>query len=410
MRVSKTVVAVLLFSGCAIAGEALGGELAPGRYKRIACKGNASWTYDLFIPAAYAAEPKRKFPVLLTSGPGGYPRFMKMEDWAERRGVIIVAINNTKNKMEWEEVDPVQADVIASVEATVRVHPCLRFSMGMSGGACCSMHLAGKRNDKHAGILMLGHSGNGQDRHLEKHISVAFVHGENDKVHSPGAVRSVAKALESRGNPVRRISGDWGHEWGPHEFHVQCLDWMLDLQRLVHPKLPPEEKRAGAEELVRRAEGLAKIQGPAERLREADMLLELPEALTRKNSKDIYSGWFSASFELAKAKDDTVAKHAALTDLSENARIARCASTDRRELSKLLRELRRKSPAKEEWAARRLLSRIEFMEKKAGKSRSKKRQAAQSYAMIAKKYPDTAAGRAAGEAAKRLAADLSEGR
>ena len=108
--------------------------------------------------------------------------------------------------------------------------------------------------------------------------------------------------------------------------------------------------------------------------------------------------------------DEGVQWHADGSVTLEDGRIARCASADRRKLTKLLTGLRRSSPAKEEWAAHKVYRQVAFMEEKAGKSKTKRMQAAQGYAMIAKKYPDTAAGRKAAEAAKRLSAALSGGR
>lgn len=391
----------------ALASFAFGEEPAPGRYKRVPCKGDPALTYDLLVPRAYAGETDRKFPVLFLSSPGANPGFIGMEDWAERRGVILVAINDTKNNMQLTRWDEIQADVIKSVEDTLRVHPCLRFSMGLSGAAMASMRLANHYNDRHAGVVMLAHSGNGEDAKLAKHVAVAFVHAENDDVHGAGAVRGVARKLERRGNPVRQVCGDWGHSNGPHEYHVKFLDWMLDLQRLVHPNLPPEERKAALEEIARRAEALAGTGDATARLAEAEALLELPEAFTRKHSKEIHAGWFSAKFELAEAETDPAAKHEALTALSEDERVMRCAPADRRKLTKTLSDLRKDSPAKEEWAAHRLYRQMLAMEEKAGKSRMKKAQAAQGYAMVARKYLETSAGRKAADAAKRLAADLA---
>lgn len=410
MSVSRAVVFAVLVSSGLAAAAANGGEPAPGRHKDIACQGDQGFTYGLLIPAAYAAEPERKFPVLFLSSPGGNPGFIRMERWAERRGVILVAINDTKNNIGLAKWDEIQADVIKSVESTLRLHPCLRFSMGLSGAAMASMRLANHYNDKHAGVLMLAHSGNGEDGRLAKHVAVAFVFAENDKVHGAGSVRGVARSLERKGNPVRQVCGDWGHSNGPHEHHVKFLDWMLDLQRLVHPYLPPEERKAAADEVAKRVGALAGTSDPAARLKEAEALLALPESVTRRHSKELHAGWFSAAFNLGDAETDVVAKHSALTALSEDERIARCASADRRKLSKLLTKMRRSSPAKEEWAAHRVYRQVAFMEEKAGKSKTKRMQAAQGYAMIAKKYPDTAAGRKAAEAAKRLSAALSGGR
>jgi len=71
----------------------------------------------------------------------------------------------------------------------------------MSGAAMCSMRLAGHYPDKHAGVLMMGHSGNGEI--CPKHIAVAFVHGDKDTTHPPEVVIRAYKGFKSRGNPVR---------------------------------------------------------------------------------------------------------------------------------------------------------------------------------------------------------------
>ncbi len=410
MHASRSGVLVALAFGCLAAQVAFGEEPAPGRYKRVACKGNASFTYDLLIPPAYAAEPERKFPVLFLSSPGGNPRFMKMERWAEERGVILVGINNTKNGQTMAEWDAGQEPVWESVNATLRAHPCLRFSMGCSGGGMASMHLANRHNAEFAGVVMLAHSGNLEDRDLAKHIAVAFIHAENDKVHGADTVRRIAGSLRRRGHPVREVCGDWGHSNGPHEYHVKFLDWMLGLQRLIHPNLSPGERKAAIAEVGRRAKALAGIADAAERLEEAEALLELPEAVTRRHAKGIFAAWFSGRYAVAEDEADVVAKHAALTSLSEDERLKRCTSGDRTKLKKALSELRRKSPAKEEWAAHKLYRQVEFMEEKAGESRMKRTQVARGYAMIAKKYPDTTSGRKAADAAKRLAAELTGGK
>jgi len=53
-----------------------------------------------------------------------------MDPWAEKNGVIIISINDSKNDLDMKIIDEIQADVIKSTDTTLRLHPCLRFSMG----------------------------------------------------------------------------------------------------------------------------------------------------------------------------------------------------------------------------------------------------------------------------------------
>ncbi len=412
LRSIMVVVAALALSSPALARR--GGRLEP-----IPCKSNPKYTYGVFLPSAYESDKDRLFPVLFTHTSGGNPGTQGMDRWAERRGVIIVSVNNYSNAVVekaasrsagWEEVNRIQDAVIESVESTLRVHPCLRFSMGRSGAGWASMRMAGNHNEKHAGVVMLAHSGNGADAKLKRHIAVAFIHAENDKVHGPGAVRGTASSLKSRGHLVREVCGDWGHSSGPLEEREKMLDWLLDISPLTHPTLPAEGRAKVRAEIKRRIEALPDIPDAAERLQKAETLLAFPDAEKWPEVRKLHAARFGAKYELAEAEADPVAKHEALSDLSEDESARWRNSKDRRRLSGALRKMRSKSPCKAEWAARRLYQQVSAFEKKAGKSKVKRTQAARSYNTIAKRYPDTISGRKAAQATERLVKELDSGK
>ncbi|MHC4253871.1 MAG: hypothetical protein ACYS9X_32560, partial [Planctomycetota bacterium] len=309
----------------------------------------------------------------------------------------------------WEEVNKIQDAVIESVESTLRVHPCLRFSMGCSGAGWASMRMAGNHSEKHAGVVMLAHSGNGADSKLKSHIGVAFIYAENDKVHGASSVRSTARSLKSRGHLVREVCGEWGHTNGPLEEREKMMDWLLDVSPLTHPNLPAEERAKVRAEIKGRIEALPGIADPAERLRKAEALLALPDAGKWPEARQLRAAWFGAKYGLAEAATDPVEKHEALSDLAEDERARSYDAKDKRRLSDALRKMRSKSPCKEEWAARRMYQKVVAFEKKAGKSKLKRTQAARTYNAVAKKYSETIAGRKASEAAKRLVEELQSG-
>ena len=112
---------------------------------------------------------------------------------------------------------------------------------------------------------------------------------------------------------------------------------------------------------------------------------------------------------MAMSMKDPVNVHEALTALSEDERVVKCASADRKRLAKELRELRRKSPVKKEWKAELLYRQVAEFEKKWERNRTKLTQAAQSYAAIARRYPKTKAGQRAKEATQRLVEEINSG-
>ncbi len=236
------------------------------------------------------------------------------------------------------------------------------------------------------------------------------IHAENDKVHGPGSVRGTARSLKSRGHLVREVCGDWGHSNGPLEEREKMMDWLLDVSPLTHPNLPAEERGAVRAEIKRRIEALPGITDPAERLRKAETLLALPDAEKWPEVRKLHAARFGAKYELAEAEADLVAKHEALTDLSEDESARWRDSKDRRRLSDALRKMRSKSPCREEWAARRMYQQVAAFEKTAGKGKVKRTQAARSYNTIAKRYPDTISGRKAAQAAERLVKELNSGK
>ncbi|MHC4252625.1 MAG: hypothetical protein ACYS9X_26200 [Planctomycetota bacterium] len=397
MRVLKLI--ALLVLAAALPEVGLAGAT------RVECK-DGKHSYWLLLPPSYQTDKDRKFPVLFSNSPGAGGDFYGMQGWAARNEVILVALNDTKNGMERKVYDDAYAAVIGSVEETLRVHPCLRFSIGMSGGASMSMRMAGAYSNKFAGVILLAHSGNGADAGLAKHIMVGFIHAENDKIHGAGAVRSVAGALKGRRHMVREICGNWGHTNGPLEHREEFMDWMLSTSRLMHPRLPPAERKAAVADIKKRIKALPEIANPGARLREAETLLAIPGVARWPDARTLLAGWFSAKYDAACAIEDAVDRFHTLADLSEDPQVARCSSSDRRKLRSELTRLCAKSPVSEESKARKMYARIAQFEKTAGKNKGKLLQAARSYAMLAKKYPTTGYGRKAGVDARRLEGEL----
>lgn len=59
-------------------------DFTPGAHKRLPCDGNKEWTWDVYVPKAYAEKKDKKFPVVWCCGAGGNPGFWQLEQWAEK--------------------------------------------------------------------------------------------------------------------------------------------------------------------------------------------------------------------------------------------------------------------------------------------------------------------------------------
>ena len=62
----------------------------PGSHKKNKCDNGSKYTFDVYIPKAYAEKSDRHFPVLYLSSPGANPGFRKLEKWAEENEFLLI--------------------------------------------------------------------------------------------------------------------------------------------------------------------------------------------------------------------------------------------------------------------------------------------------------------------------------
>lgn len=376
-------------------------EFTPGAHRRLPCDGNKEWTWDVYVPQAYAEKEDKRFPVVWCCSAGGNPGFWRLEQWAEKNEVLLIAMNDPKNGLDWVTIHRMQDDVIATSEAKLRLHPCLRFSTGNSGGAWQAMYIANRHPDKHAGVVMQIHSGNGVP--CPKHISVAFIAGEEDKTHPISAVRSAYQGFQSLGNPVRILAVPGrGHESAKLDELTDMLDWMYNYQRVANPKLPPEDKAAVKKEIADRIRSCGDIKAPAERLAATETLMGIPDVETAPDYKLLVLAWFKAGRELSEAKTDAAEKHEVLFALLGHPRSRLVPSAETQAVTMILTELRKNPAVRAEWEALQIYARTQKVEAAAGRNRTELRMAAEGYRALAQKYPDTRAGKDAAEDARRM--------
>lgn len=219
----------------------------PGSHKRNKCDNGSKYTFDVYIPKAYATKKDKDFPVLYLSSPGANPGFKSLEGWAEENEFLLITINESKNAIPWETIFKIQDDVMRST-SYLRKHHALQFATGFSGSAWASVHLANRYPKNIAGVFMNCHSGNGTVL-KDKNCSIALVAGKTDNTHNASYVSAVYNSYKKRGFHAQYENLDMGHKWAPLDKFKENLNFLYGYQKFANAYLTPEEKKQAYEEL-----------------------------------------------------------------------------------------------------------------------------------------------------------------
>ncbi|MBA2482659.1 MAG: hypothetical protein H0V44_18505, partial [Planctomycetes bacterium] len=199
----------LIFASTLCVTVAAGSEgLAPGTHKAL--KAGAG-TWGCFIPKAYADRPDERFPVLYISSPGGHPGFNSLEPWAERRGVILISVDDSQNGPS-EPIIAAQDAVLAESDKVLRLHSCLRYATGQSGAGAASSMFVNRYPDRFAGVMVQVHSAGPPP----KHVAVVYVGGREDTTHPWSAVKGGFETAKSSGCPARLVDDPGTHDSAVH--------------------------------------------------------------------------------------------------------------------------------------------------------------------------------------------------
>lgn len=371
-----------------------------GASRHLACDGDAALTYDLYLPKAYGGQAGERLPVLFISSPGGNPGFQGLEPWAERQEVVLVAINDSRNG-PWEPIHAAQKAVAATVFAHLRLHHCLRFSTGFSGAAWASAVLAEKHGDDWAGILFCGNSQRGTA--LKKHVACAYITGEKDTTYAPSLVLADYQGAKGAGNPARfqQIAG-MGHQDPPVADRIAMLDWMIGLERLTNPRLTPDEVKAGLARLHQQVEALAQEADPAKRCVAAEGMLAADVVARSKDGQALKALWCAAMIAQADGETEPVRQFRRLQELATSDRITSMPAPERRTVQSRMAKLLKDKAVKADSDSRAALAQVAAAEARSNGSKQQTQGLIANYQAIAKRWPDSEAGKDAAAAAERL--------
>ncbi|MFW5856814.1 MAG: hypothetical protein ACOCX4_02965 [Planctomycetota bacterium] len=382
-----------------------GDDPEPGNHRNLKCPAAEQYTYDLYVPAAYAEHPEKRFPVLFATCPYKNPHGYGMQDWAEKRGVLLVSVNDNENGQTSEEKTHIFKAVLDAVTSSLRVHGKLRFGIGQSGGGASAQHFAHLYPQEWAGVVMLVHSGTGKT--LPEHIALAMLASEQDEVHSIKAVRSSYRRHKRNGNPLRiKIFPDGGHDLRAQEDKERMMDWMLAHQMVSHPFLTPEERDAIKAEILARLAAVPDIEDPAMRRDEVEFLFSIPGVFQADGAEAALNAWFDARLTMAAGRSDPVEALRDLCLLDRHPWTEHVERERRKTLDQRMDEVRKDKDADDEYKALRDFAKAEAMVVQAAGDADKLQKLAKAYAYLAQKYEGSSIAKDALQRSRELKALL----
>lgn len=191
----------------------------------IACSGDATQSYALYLPSAYSAD--RAWPIVYCFDPAARGRraVERFQEAAERFGYIVIGSNNSRNNQPGSLVGTVNS-LLSDTRRRFRIDPRRQYAAGFSGGARVAS-LVGCQL-KFAGIIACGAGFMGD---VPEKVGPAFFGCAGREDYNYFELRDVDDALAERNAQHRFVTFEGEHQWLPESVAVEALAWM-ELQAM----------------------------------------------------------------------------------------------------------------------------------------------------------------------------------
>lgn len=373
-------------AGALCAGEAL----KQGFHDKVPVPGTA-WTYDAYLPKGYDDHPERQYPTLFLSSPGANPESRPWHSWADRRGMVVICINDSKNGIDFGVIDKIQDAVLTASAAAIRIHRVLRYSSGVSGGAWCSIRLGLRHPDAWAGVQISAHSGNGDI--APKTCAIAFFSGRVDKVHDFSTQEAAANVYRANGNAVWFVAHEGGHIYGDvAKDLIPQIDYLYYQTVVALPLLTTAERNAMVAVLKEDLERISAVADAAERRSRYEEMADIPQLTKSPLGTELAAAWIGAVQAQSGEPRD---RHFALATATTHPLFAGAPKEPRKLVQDVLKTLQKDKALKDEVKALQMLAKVQAAEVEAGNNPTKLAQISDGYRQIAEKFSATRAGEVA---------------
>ena len=222
-----------------LAGIALAGDDIPkGRVvERVACNGDSSQSYALYLPTTYSRE--HVWPILYCLDPAARGRVPveRLQKAAERAGFIVAGSNNSRNG----SLDVAREAIrwlLTDTQERFAIDDSRTYAAGFSGGARLALAWAG--NGRIAGVIACG-AGFGSPIPKEVQFRIFATAGVDDFNYDE--VYAMSRELSRRGVPQRFAQFAGGHDWLPETLAGEALEFLSErLKAEPPPQESPQQK------------------------------------------------------------------------------------------------------------------------------------------------------------------------
>jgi predicted esterase len=200
-------------------------ELARGKViERVACASDASQSYALFLPSAYAAN--RTWPILYVfdpsaRGPRAVAAFQKA---ADTHGFIVAGSNNSQNGPVLTSLAAAEA-VLNDTHSRFSIDDRRVFLSGFSGGARVACLIGLKLPKTVAGVIGCG-AGFPDDQPPSRDTRFAFFGVVGNWDFNYRELQSLDKTLEKLALPHGMAVFSGPHQWPPEPYCLEAIEWM----------------------------------------------------------------------------------------------------------------------------------------------------------------------------------------
>lgn len=331
MRMASCLIC-LVVSVCAGAAD-----LEPGEHKNLQTDGLVVTSYDLFLPKAFATEPKARFPLVLLSSQVSNIGFLGLTEWADRQDVVLVSMLAGPS---YEKIASQSRAVLAAVAETCRIEPALRFSFDLHGN---HNGILAKSDDPEWGgfIDIMFSKASGSLSHAYVCLGVIPGPTRGDRLQQSEMNRGTAAGYRKKGIPSRFAAVPANDDaWKLNEDLHPMIDWMVQYQRLSHPRLAPAVLKAGQDRLRKRIVALLDSTDPAS-ISEIDVLLDIELVAKSRDAAPLAKAWCGLAFAKAMAETDPMMRCRRLDSLAASERAKAMAPAERKKMLAELAVLRK---------------------------------------------------------------------
>jgi hypothetical protein len=206
-------------------------------HAQIPIRGGNGSSYALYIPTSY--EPGKPTPVVYCFDPHGNGKLPLelMKDEAEKLGYILIGSNDSKNGMQWNEIEGIINTMLADTRKKLNLDIKRTYAAGFSGGARVALNYATTVGE-FKGVISCS-AAIEPYRILAANIDLLVIAGIDDMNYRESFF--CIEGMKDDAGVHLFLSFDGKHQWPPKDMLATGLQ-LFNLRAMKNGQIPNDEK------------------------------------------------------------------------------------------------------------------------------------------------------------------------